>query len=85
MIPWLNIGIPTIIYLFLWGENFNTYRHYQLLIYGQVATEKISGQDVIYKYSDSPRMCIRALMGQGFRRITGQPFQESTATFLLQL
>lgn len=54
--PWLDIAILTFIYFFLWGEHINPYRHYQLIKYGEVAVGKISGEDGLYKYSDSPRM-----------------------------
>lgn len=54
--PWLDIAILTFIYFFLWGEHINPYRHYQLIKYGEVAFGKISGEDGLYQYSESPRM-----------------------------
>ncbi len=54
--PWLDIALLALIYLFLWGEHINPYRHYQLIKYGEVAIGKISGEAGLYQYSDSPRM-----------------------------
>ena len=54
--PWLDITILAIIYLFLWGEHINPYRHYQLIKHGEVAVGKISGEAGFYQYSDRPRM-----------------------------
>jgi len=54
--PWLDIAILILIYLFLWGEHINPYRHFQLIKHGEVAVGKISGEGGFYQYSDSPRM-----------------------------
>lgn len=54
--PWLDIAILVLIYLFLWGEHINPYRHFQLIKHGEVAIGKISGEAGLYQYSDSPRM-----------------------------
>lgn len=54
--PWLDIAILIMIYLFLWGEHINPYRHYQLIKHGQVAVGKISGESGLNEYSGHPRM-----------------------------
>lgn len=78
--PWLDIAILAFIYLFLWGEYINPYRHYQLIKYGEVAVGKISGEAGLYQYSDSPRM---RDFEYTFTLPNGKKFKSSAHTFTL--